>query len=553
MEVGYTSLQDFETDVLPSGQEKSASFGDSCSTCLGDGIVLSTTDRHIAATYCPSCTIDWNVRQERERFAEIITLAQFPSGFIVAKKAMDLPPFADEWYSKITNTTNTSEQSLFLCGPSGSGKTFSAIALLFRFAMRGMYVRYIDCSEYLMDRRASYSTKHIGKMGDTFTKKTENDRWSIARYDVIVLDNIGVGTTNDWTKEQYDHLIDTRQTSGKPTIYISNYADDLKFTLEGKMLSSLIGQRSANRINQSSMLYLKERTNLQTMPPETVFEPVRPPRPLAPNETTFLHIWAREGLFSMVSKKERSSLTAKSSVNPNEFIELPHPKPREYISWSGYHVILQGPVVDYDDANVLAALMKIYHGIGCAGTLTTTLANILRELGLNSESGANLKQIKRSLIRLAESRITMRTVPNDPKIKSDEKMWIGGFIDSVIYEGGTKSRKVIIKFNDAMAPFYQKKALVLLPLDTLTSLSPYAQGIYRFLLGHRDNYKFISLARWREILAINPHVQEKNFKDCMRIAIKDLISRNLLTDQSNIDRNGIFHSYIVRAPAEQVH
>jgi hypothetical protein len=147
----------------------------------------------------------------------------------------------------------------------------------------------------------------------------------------------------------------------------------------------------------------------------------------------------------------------------------------------------------------------------------------------------------------------MRTVPTDPKVKSDEKMWIGGFIDSVIYEGGSRSRKVIIKFNDAMAPFYQKKSLVLLPLDILTSLSPYAQGIYRFLLGHRDNYKFISLKRWREILAINPNVQDKNFKDCMRIAIKELVSRKLLTDQSNIDRSGIFHSHIIRAPAELVH
>ncbi len=553
MEAEFMPIQTFEAEPLPHESHSIAPQKETCSECNGNGIVLLTADRHISATHCPSCTIDWNIRQERERYAEIISLAQIPSGFLAAQAATDLPPFADEWYSKLTNATKKSEQSLFLCGPSGSGKTFSAIALLFRFAVKGMYVRYIDCSEYLMDRRASYSTKHMGKMGDTFTKKTENDRWSIARYDVIVLDNIGVGTTNDWTKEQYDHLIDARQTSGKPTIYISNYSDDLQFTIEGKALSSLIGQRAANRINQSSMLYLKERINPHVMSPEAVFEPVKSPRPLESNETTFLHIWAREGLFSMVSKKERANLTAKSKVNPKEVIELPYPTPREYVSWSGFHVVLQGPVVDYDDANVLAALMKIYHKIGVSGTLITTLANILRELGLDADSGAKLKQLKRSLIRLAESRITMRTVPNDPKVKSEEMMWIGGFLDSVAYDGSTKNRKVIIKFNAAMAPFYQKKTLVLLPLDTLTSLSPYAQGIYRFLLGHRDTYKFISLSRWREILAINPSVQDKSFKDCMRLAIKELISRNLLTEESNIDSNGIIHSYIVRATTNQIH
>lgn len=524
-----------------------------CSSCLDEGIVLSTAERYVTATYCSSCSTSWEIRQERERYAEIINNAQIPSGFLEAKTASDIPSFVEEWYSKLISTAKKTQQPLYLCGPSGSGKTFSAIALMFRFAKQGQFVRYIDCSEYLMDRRASYSTKHIGGMGDTFAKKTENDRWSIARYDVVVLDNIGVGTSNDWTKEQYDHLIDARQTSGKPTIYISNYADDLQFSIEGKKLTGLIGQRAANRINQSAMLYLKERTTTSTIPPAALFEPVKPPRTLATNETTFLHIWAREGLFSMVSKKERSTLTAKSKVNPKEVIELPFPKPREYISWSGFHVVLQGPVVDYEDANVLAALMRIYHDNGSCGTVCTSLGNILRELGLDTHSGAKQKQLKRSLVRLAESRITIRTIPQDSKVKSEESMWIGGFLENVIYEGNTKNRKVTLKFNDAMAPFYQKKLLVLLPLDTLTSLSPYAQGIFRFLLGHRDNYKFISLARWREILAINPNVQEKSFKDCMRLAIKELISRNLLTEQSNIDANGIFHSYIVRSVSEQVH
>jgi DNA replication protein DnaC len=524
-----------------------------CTECHDKGIVLSTVDRCITAQSCPSCTIDWEVKQRRDRDADLINYAQIPSGFMSAMLENEIPTFVEDWYSDVSSGSKKTNQSLFLCGPSGSGKTFAAITLIFRFAQLGKSVRYIDCSEYLMDRRASYSARNIGNIGDNYTKKTENDRWSIARYEIVILDNIGVGTSNDWTKEQYDHLIDARQTSGKSTIYISNYADDPQFTIEGKKLTSLIGQRAANRISQSAMLYLKERTTQSSVPPAMVFEPVKPPRPLAPNETTFLHIWAREGLFSMVSKKERSTLTAKSKVNPKELIELPYPQPREYISWTGIHVLLQGPVVDYEDANVLAALMKIYHKIGVAGIVTTTLANILRELGLDADSGAKLKQLKRSLVRLAESRITMRSVPNDPKIKSEEMMWIGGFLDSVAYDGSTKSRKVIIKFNDAMAPFYEKKSLVLLPLDTLTSLSSYAQGIYRFLLGHRDSYKFISLPRWREILAINPTVQEKSYKDCMRLAIKELIAKNLLTEQSNIDSNGIVHSYIVRATTEQIH
>jgi hypothetical protein len=487
------------------------------------------------------------------RYAEILSYSQIPCGFLAAKDSEIAPAFIQEWYYTCISNKLESDPSISLCGPSGSGKTFSAIALLFHFAKVGKTVRYIDCSEYLMDRRASYSARHIDNIGDTYTKKTEKDRWSIARYDVVILDNIGVGTSSEWTKEQYDHLINSRQTSGKITVYISNFSDNAKLTTDNKSLSDLVGQRAASRINQATTFFMSERTRQNSISAAVAFEPVRPPRPLSPNETTFLHIWAREGLFSMVSKKERSLLTAKSKINPSEFIERPYANPREYISWSGFHVVMQGPVVDYEDANVLAALMKIYHRIGSEGTVATTLADIARELGVDSKSGAKKSQLKRSIVRLAESRITIRTIHQDPKVRSDELMWIGGFLDSVAYDGSTKNRKITVKFNGSLAPFYQKKSLVLLPLDTLTSLSPYAQGIYRFLLGHRDNYKFIGLTRWREILAINPSVQEKSFKDCMRLALRELISRKLLSPESNIDTKGVFHSHLDRENMDQIH
>lgn len=528
-------------------------FSSATCSCVGEGITITTEDRFILANACANCATSWEEKESRGRYADILSYGQIPCGFLAAKDPTEIPTFVEEWYSACTSQKVGTNQSVFLCGPSGSGKTFSAIALLFRFAKLGQTIRYIDCTEYLMDRRASYSAKHIDNIGDTYTKKNEKDRWSIARYDVVILDNIGVGTSNDWTKEQYDHLINSRQTSGKITIYISNFADDAKFTTDGKKLSNLVGPRAASRVNQASMLFLKERTLTSTLSPAVIFEPVKPPRPLSPNETTFLHIWAREGLFSMVSKKERSTLTMKSKINPSEVIERPFSTPREYISWSGFHVVMQGPVVDYDDANVLAALMKIYHRIGSAGSVATTLADICRELGFDPNSGAKKAQLKRSLIRLAESRITIRTIQQDAKVKSDDLMWIGGFLDSVAYEGSTKNRKIIVRFNESLAPFYQKKSLVLLPLDILTSLSPYAQGIYRFLLGHRDDYKFIGLNRWRDILAINAHVQEKSFKDCMRLALRELVTRNLLSAESNIDPNGIVHSYLNRERSEQVH
>ena len=108
-------------------------------------------------------------------------------------------------------------------------------------------------------------------------------------------------------------------------------------------------------------------------------------------------------------------------------------------------------------------------------------SRILRELDLEFESPATLKQLKRSFARLADLKITFRTAHAEPKEKSEASMWIGAFLQNVMYDGSTKSRKVIIKFNEAMAPSYEKKSLVLLPLDSLNIAADAGKFIERAL------------------------------------------------------------------------
>ncbi len=202
-----------ETVISSSDTERPRSQDISCETCGGEGVCLSTEDRHVTARHCQTCT-SWDERNARDRYAELINYAQIPSGFLTANSAQNLLPALEEWYSNLPTGTLNSSNSIFLCGPSGSAKTFSVVALMFRFAKAGKIVRYFDCPQHIMDRRSSYNSRKLAQGADPYTQQVEDDRWSISRCDIAVLDNIGVGTANDWTKEQYDFLIDARQASG---------------------------------------------------------------------------------------------------------------------------------------------------------------------------------------------------------------------------------------------------------------------------------------------------------------------------------------------------
>ena len=101
--------------------------------------------------------------------------------------------------------------------------------------------------------------------------------------------------------------------------------------------------------------------------------------------------------------QERARLTKISDVDGSE-IEVS--QLREFQSWSGFSIVADGPVVDFNDALVLAAVICLYHRHDFRnGVVTTTLSELARTLGKKADSGAVQSGLKRSLTRLASVRL----------------------------------------------------------------------------------------------------------------------------------------------------
>lgn len=520
---------DTEWDLRSHPEEKVSVQTTDCSQCGGKLRLLVANQAYVSAHQCPKCAPPWDESEKISRQIHQLETAEIPASFHDAS-LKNAPTEFVKWIDAVKLTDNA--DSVLIVGPTGAGKTYLAIAGLMELWWSDFSVLYLDCAQYLEDKRGALASKDLVDIGGNLRGKTEYLRSALKHRDVVVIDNLGIDCATGWAKQQIEQLIMTRLQTGSPVILCSPLAkDQMQQTLGPRLASRLIKMKTFQLESKSETSI--SGTQLSSDLADVIDFSIIQNRNISINETTFLHAWSREGIFRLLSKNERADLTACSVVNPNETIELaPSNAPREFISsWSGLHVSMHGPVVDYFDANVLAAIIKIYSECGMGGKVQTSIARILNELQLDTNSGANKNRIKRSLTRLSECRITLRS----PDQKESKLMWSGGFINSLMYEGNTKSRKVLLSLNEHMIPLYSKGGFSKINLPLLTSLTAYAQGMYRFLIGQRDEYKFIGLLKWRKILNVSDSLSEKDFRDSLRRALKELVELKILDEKSTLD------------------
>ncbi len=494
-----------------------------CDDCNDFGMTLNLSEYCLSVAICncqrSMCT------NATIQLAETINRAGIPSviGSDFFTRALDKEVIV-RWASSVINRSYL-RSTISICATEKAEALSHGVQLLKTIAKGGISsIAYIDCDELVPNLEFS---RFNAKDKAYFTKLER----LFLRTEVLLINNIPAGKDLSEHQNVIARLIQKRHLNKLLMILIPP-----KPLLDEEALLSKIVHKSMyvdldkfEELTQVKNSYYVLDNNIRVLP----------------NTTTFVDIWAREGLFRMVSKSERAKLTKKSNINPKEVIDCSSKEPREFISWSGCHVVLNGPIVDYDDANVLAAIISIYHGSGKNGKVVTTISKIASIMQYEKATGNVNKLLKRSLIRLAESRITMRSKPKQDGGKTDT-LWVGGFIDSIKYHGDKRTASVTIEFNEAMAPFYEKDAYSYASLPILVNVSQYAQGIYRFLNSHRDDYKYISLTKWREILGINPETKTTSYRDRMCKAIKELIKEGILGEKSTIDRSGVFHSYLNR-------
>lgn len=100
----------------------------------------------------------------------------------------------------------------YLWGLPGRGKTYAAAACA-RLAVLHEYKTRLVTAKALLDQvRAEYD----GRERDAL-KRAE-------RYDLLVLDDLGMERPTEWAMETISGLIDARVAEGKPIVLTSNYA-----------------------------------------------------------------------------------------------------------------------------------------------------------------------------------------------------------------------------------------------------------------------------------------------------------------------------------------
>lgn len=123
-----------------------------------------------------------------------------------------------------------SASSLLLLGPTGTGKTYEAHGAIRAAVAMPATIRWYATTA--PDLVASLR----GRSGDQV--ETELARYEAA--DLLLVDDLGVGKSSEWTEEVTYRLVNSRYEHCRPTIYTSN--------VPPAQLSDVLGERVASRL-----------------------------------------------------------------------------------------------------------------------------------------------------------------------------------------------------------------------------------------------------------------------------------------------------------------
>jgi DNA replication protein DnaC len=504
--------------------------------------VIDSSQPVVFANSCQECQGSWNEQERRNKSAERISAANIPS---VLANGLDISINRPEILQWAEAARGGVRKDLFLYGPPGVGKSILAIEVLADFLKQEISVFYLDAASFVRDVRKCYNSRHVNKIGDGLAATINEIQRRLRHFDIVVVDHLGRGSSvTEFTLDTYSELVERRHETGKLTIWVSNHGLAGLDSLDGKSLAIKIGEIAATKILAAVCMRIGCRTDENPKAESVDFSIVNyRVRGMNQEDSTLLNVWSRLGLFRMISTRERARLTRPSEIDPNQTIEIP--EAREFLAWGGFHVIQTGAVVDYHDCTVLIAILKLYHQNGKDGVVTFSLAELANVLQIKSRGAPSvLTSLRRSLYRLMESKVRIKA-PNSSMI------WIGGFLDSMKTDGQNTRMKIVIRLNEFLIQQYRDNLYSYLSVPSLVGLRMlYSQGIYRFLLSHRDDYKFIGLLKWRSILGVSSELADKEFRRKIRVAVVELIQMDLLTFQSRLDENDILHTHLSRNRCE---
>lgn len=123
-------------------------------------------------------------------------------------------------------------KGLFITGTVGTGKTHLAVAVIDHIARilkrkRYFNIAFTSAVGLLSEIRYSYETKD-----------TENTIKFYENCDLLVIDDLGIEKSTDWTHELFYQIIDSRYSNLKPVIITTNLTDEeIKAKLSERIIS----------------------------------------------------------------------------------------------------------------------------------------------------------------------------------------------------------------------------------------------------------------------------------------------------------------------------
>ena len=221
MQYGIDTPPEEEKKFLSLSQEKLKELATAepvpeifnCPTCNDGKRIRLTNNRkepYFGQTFpCPECTPE-------DLLIRATGVDKAYSSWNLDQLEMDRPNI-DDAIERLT-----AGDSLVMYGKVGRGKTHMAIGLLREWIKLGGVTahkykpaRFIYFPQFLDDMRELFGDS-------TSTQKAQQYETELAKYDLLVIDDLGAERTSEWVIERINVLLDRRLREGKQTMITTN-------------------------------------------------------------------------------------------------------------------------------------------------------------------------------------------------------------------------------------------------------------------------------------------------------------------------------------------
>ena len=226
-----------------------------CADCGGTGNLLSTNVRGYSyISPCPACRVVrrnvklYNAAGIPAKYFQVLQvdacldLSRIDSSFQTALK------YAKEQFVK----KYPNNKGFLLMGPAGIGKTHLAVGTISELTLQyGVKCIFADFFHLLSDLKQAYSEG-----------TPENEViLPLIEAEVLVIDELGKGRSNEWELNILDQLISKRYNASKKTLATTNYVTREIARAKGdtdEILEVRVGERIASRLfEMCELIHLK--------------------------------------------------------------------------------------------------------------------------------------------------------------------------------------------------------------------------------------------------------------------------------------------------------